>query len=115
MLREHTHMLGAAYPYAQTAYPYARTAYPYALGAYPCAIGAQRRLAARTQEALDAEKIGCDLWRKRSAGSDGCGDDDDDDDDDDNDDDDDDGYDDNYFTVQKHASGTNNMSKSMSA
>ena len=35
-------------------------------------------------------------------------------DDDDDADDADDGYDDNYFTVQKHASGKQIMSKSMS-
>ena len=58
--------------------------------------------------------------KETDIGGRGDGDDDDDDDDndcdhdDDDDDDDDDGHDDNYFTVQKHASGKQIMSKSMS-
>ena len=59
-----------------------------------------------------------DCGKRGVVSGDGDGDgylyDDDEDDDEDDDDDDGDGYDDNYFTVQKHASGKQIMSKSMS-
>ena len=66
------------------------------------------------------QNLGWQPIAEKAADSDGHGDSDGhsdnnehDDDDYYDDDDDDDGHDDNYFTVQKHASGKNNMSKIM--
>ena len=92
-------MLDTEYPYAWATYPYARTAYPYARHRMPicsnrtpaCSWSAAA-IAAKPQQAPDAEMIGCEPWRKTAAGKDGRGsvdeeDDDDDVGDDDNDDD----------------------------